>query len=70
MIEIPVKLLGGMRATTVTPQMLIHLPEGGTVGDLKSHLVVLGVVLCSEDTIIILNGLGIEQYPSNRPLVS
>lgn len=69
MIEIPVRFLGGMRATMGTSQMIIHLPEGATIGDLKSHLVILGIDLPSEDTIIILNDLGIEQYPSDRPLV-
>jgi|DewCreStandDraft_5_1066085.scaffolds.fasta_scaffold27382_2 molybdopterin converting factor small subunit len=70
MIEIPVRFLGGLRATMGTSQIILHLPEGATVGDLKSHLVILGVDLHSEDTIIVLNDLGIEQYPADRPLVT
>ncbi len=69
MIEIPVKFLGGMREEMGTSLVTLLLPQGATVDDLKTRLKALGVPLHSEDTIVMLNDLGIDQWDSGRVLV-
>lgn len=68
MVTIPVKLLGGVRAELGTSRMVLTLPEGATVSDLKEKLKTLGIDLNTENIIVVLNDLGIQQWSPDRLL--
>ncbi len=64
-----VRLLGGLRAPQDgEPNLEVALTEGFTVADLRDRLRELGYDPTSAAIIITLNGKGLQQWPSDRPV--
>jgi molybdopterin converting factor small subunit len=68
MIQVNVRLLGGLRKERNSVPVQISLPDQATVHDLEAYLQTLGMDKSSNDVIISLSGRGITQWPPDRLL--
>jgi molybdopterin converting factor small subunit len=70
MMQINVRLLGGLHKERASAPIQISLPENATVADLTTCLQSLDIVTNSNDIIISLSGRGISQWSPNRLIQS
>ena len=70
MMQINVRLLGGLRKERTPAPIQISLPDNATVADLTACLQTLDMDTNSNDIIISLSGRGIGQWPPDRLIQS
>lgn len=68
MMQINVRLLGGLRKERFPSPIQISLPDNATVADLRTSLEALDIDPNSEDIIISLSGRGIQQWSPERQI--
>lgn len=66
MISITVKFLGGMAEVVGIEKTTLEFAPSATLVDLVPRLEALGLDSRDPDQIIVLNGRGINQWPSDR----
>jgi len=69
-MQINVRLLGGLRKERFPSPIQISLPDNATVADLRISLEALDIDPNSEDIIISLSGRGIQQWPPDRLILA
>jgi molybdopterin converting factor small subunit len=68
MISLYLKVVGSLKLDLVPADRKIEMPDGAVVKDLIQHLKGMGLELGTAKYVVVLNGLGLNQWLPDQPL--